>query len=128
MAWCRVGLVGSSALGDDAQAVVIEIPEAIRTSLDELHLAVESFGDPVVAGETPHAGDRLDPVIEGVGESLQGSRLILPQVADGCQQPAGVFPALFFALVPVVHEFTQPVHFLMEGLEDGMGGEELVQP
>ncbi len=39
-----------------------------------------------------------------------------------------MFPALLFALVLVVDEFTQPVHFLVEGLEDGMGGEELVQP
>jgi hypothetical protein len=30
--------------------------------------------------------------------------------------------------VLVVHEFAQSVHFFVEGLKDGMGGEELVQP
>ncbi len=58
----------SSALGDDAQAVIFEVAEAIRTPLNEFHLAVESLGDPVVAGEAPHAGDRFDPVIEGGAE------------------------------------------------------------
>ena len=115
-------------MGDDSQAIVFEFPEAIRTALDQLHLAVESFGDPVVAREAPHAGDRFDPVVEGVGERLQGSRLILPQVADGCQQPADVSLALFLALELVVHEFAQLVHFFVERLEDRVGGEELFQP
>jgi len=88
---------------------------------------VESLGDPVVAGEAPHAGDRFDPVTEGVGEGLQRSGSIFPQLADGCQQSTGVLLALFFALVLVVHEFTQSVYFFVEGFEDGMGGEELVQ-
>ena len=66
--------VDSSAFGDDTQPIVFEIPKAIRTALDQLHLAVESFGDPVVAREAPHAGDRFDPVIEGIGERLQESR------------------------------------------------------
>ena len=120
--------MGSAALGDDAQAVVFEIPEAIRASLNKLHLAVESLGGPVVAREAPHAGDRFDPVFEGVGERLQRRCLILPQLADACQQSSDVLLALFFALVLVVHEFVQSVHFFVEGLEDGMGGEELIQP
>jgi len=71
-------------MGDDAQAVVYDTAKTRRTSLQELHLAVECLGDPDVAGETSHAGDRFDPVIEGAYERLQRSDLILPQVADGC--------------------------------------------
>ena len=49
-------------MGDDAQAVIFEVAEAIRAPLNEFHLAVEFLGDPVVAG------DRFDPVIEGGAE------------------------------------------------------------
>jgi hypothetical protein len=37
------------------KSLIFKIPEAIGSSLDEFHLAVESFGDPVVSRETPHA-------------------------------------------------------------------------
>ena len=37
-----------SAEDADTQAVVFEIPEAIRSSLDQFHFSVEAFGDPVV--------------------------------------------------------------------------------
>ena len=118
----------SSALSDDAKAVVLEIPEAIRATLDQLHLAVEPFGNPVVACEPPHAGDGFYPVLQGVCERLQGRCLVLSQVPDACQQTADVFLALFFALEFVVHEFAQPVHFLVQGFKDRMGSEELFEP
>ena len=41
----------SSTLGDDTQAVVFEIPEAIRTALDQFHFPMESLGDAIVARE-----------------------------------------------------------------------------
>jgi hypothetical protein len=117
----------SSTLGDHTETVVFEIPEAIGSSLDEFHLAVEAFGDPVVSRETPHACDRFDPIIEGVGEGLQGCRPVLPQEPNGGQQPVNVLLALFPALEFVVHEFAQLVQFLVECLEDRLGGEELVE-
>ena len=40
--------LGSTALCDHAQAVVLEVPEAVGAALDELHLAVEALGDAVV--------------------------------------------------------------------------------
>ena len=63
-------------LGDDAQAVVYEIPEAIRASLNKLHLAVESLGDPVVAREALYADDRFDQVFEGVGNHVAVFRVM----------------------------------------------------
>jgi len=50
-----------AALGDDAQAVVGKVSEAIGTALDEFHLAMEAFGNAVVAGEAPHAHDLFSP-------------------------------------------------------------------
>ena len=61
---------GGAALGDDAEAVVIEVSEAVGAALDEFHFAVEAFGDAVVAGEAPHADDLLRPIMEGLGEGV----------------------------------------------------------
>ena len=114
-------------MGDHTQAVVFEVPEAIGAALDELHLAVESFGDPVVAHEPPHARDRFPPLFQRVGQRLQRRGLVLPQRLDRCQQPADVAFALPFGLVLVVHEFPEAVHFSVKGLEDRVGGEELFE-
>jgi len=62
-----------AALGDDAQAVVGKVSEAVGAALDEFHLSVEAFGDAVVAGKAPHADDFLDPVGEGCSEGASGS-------------------------------------------------------
>jgi hypothetical protein len=52
-----------SALGDDAQAVVFEVSKAASTALDEFHFSAVAFGDAVVFGESPHAGDFLLPTL-----------------------------------------------------------------
>ena len=102
--------MGSAALGDDAQAVVFEVPEAIRAALDQFHLPVEAFGDAVVAGGAPHAGDRLDPVGQGGRQRLQRPGLVGSQRFDPQEQLPGVLPAFRFGLVSVVHEGPQLVH------------------
>jgi hypothetical protein len=38
-------------VGDDAQAVVLEVSEAIGAALDEFHLSVEALGDAVFFDE-----------------------------------------------------------------------------
>ena len=120
--------MGSTALGDDPQPVVFEVPEAIGSALDEFHFPVEAFGDAVVAGGPPHARDRLDPVIERGRQRLQGGGLVLFERTDLSEQLGDQLPAFVFGLVFVIHEFAQLVHFIVQGLEDGMGGEELVEP
>jgi hypothetical protein len=62
------GSVWLSALSDDAQAVVVEVSEAVGTALDEFHFSVEAFGDAIVFGEAPHAGDFLLPVLERLSQ------------------------------------------------------------
>lgn len=62
-------------MSDDAQAVVVEVAEAGGSALDEFHLSVEAFGDGVIFGEAPHGGDGFAPLLERLGEGLQGSQL-----------------------------------------------------
>ncbi len=52
---------GSGALGDDAEAILLEISEAVSASLDELHLSVKALGDAVGFGKSPHGGDLGNP-------------------------------------------------------------------
>ena len=59
---------GLTALGDDAQAVVVEVSEAVSTALDEFHFAMEAFGDAVVACKSPHGGDGFEPGLESPGQ------------------------------------------------------------
>src|SRR5690606_32132879 len=49
------------ALSQDSQAVILKIPEPIRPAREHLHLRVESFGDPVGFGKSPHAHNGLKP-------------------------------------------------------------------
>ena len=57
-------------MSDDAQAVVLEVTEAVGSALDEFHLSVEAFGDAVVLRKAPHGGDGSGPLGEGLGEGL----------------------------------------------------------
>ena len=50
-----------SAEDADTQAVVFKIPEAVRSSLDELHFPVEAFGNPVIFREAEHPGNLFLP-------------------------------------------------------------------
>ena len=57
------GTIFSSLSAEDAdtQAVVFKIPEAVRSSLDELHFPVEAFGNPVIFREAEHPGNLFLP-------------------------------------------------------------------
>ena len=46
-------------MGDDPQAVVIEVSEAVSAALDEFHFSVEAFGNAIVFGKPPHAVNAL---------------------------------------------------------------------
>ena len=62
---------GLTALGDDAEAVVVKVSEAVCAALDEFHFPVEALGDGVGFTEAPHGGDGLCPRGEGSGEGLE---------------------------------------------------------
>lgn len=62
-----------AALGDDLQAIVFEVSEAINATLDQFHFPVKALGDPAVAGGPPHAGDQLDPVGQVAAKVCSGT-------------------------------------------------------
>lgn len=95
---------GLPALGDDAQAVVFEVPKAVCAALDEFHFPVEALGDAVVLGKAPHAGDGLLPVKQGSGERLEWFEIGVLELADVSAEDFGMGSALFFGLVFSVHE------------------------
>ena len=47
----------------------MKVSGAVGTTLNELHLSMEAFGDTVVFGEAPHAGDLFLPAFERSGET-----------------------------------------------------------
>ena len=53
-----------AALSDDSEAVAVEVFEAISSTLNELHFAMEAFGNSIVTSEAPHAGNGFEPVGE----------------------------------------------------------------
>ena len=48
-----------AALSDDSEAVVFKVSKAVGTALDEFHLPMEPFCDPIASSESPHADDLL---------------------------------------------------------------------
>lgn len=75
-----------AAESDDAQAVVVEVSEAVGTALDKFHLAVEALGDAVVFGKAPHGDEGLPPSVEGRSQAHEGIEGALPQVIDQAQE------------------------------------------
>ena len=58
-----------------------------------------AFGDGVVPGEAPHAGDRLGPLLEGMaqaGELLEAAAL---ELLEHCVEGLGVTAALLGCLM-----------------------------
>jgi len=48
-------------MGYDSEPVIIEAPKAISASLDQLHFAMEAFGNAVVFGKSPHSSQWFCP-------------------------------------------------------------------
>jgi hypothetical protein len=94
---------GSAALGDDAEAIILEISEAVSASLDELHLSVKALGDAVGFGKSPQGRDLGQPGAEGRGEGEHGREVALlknrekaqenPQDALHCQRARCLNPS-----------------------------------
>src|ERR1700722_1471446 len=117
----------STALGDDAQAVIFEGFEAVRPALYQLHFPVEALGDAVVAGEAPHAGDLLGPVAKGLGEGESGLEAALAEALDVGDELLDVATAGSLGLVLESKEPRQALLHLIDALERRMLGEEGLQ-
>lgn len=52
-------MLSLTALSDDAQAVVVEVSEAVGAAWDAFRLSVEALGDGVIPSTTPHGGQAM---------------------------------------------------------------------
>lgn len=83
-------------MGDDAQAVVFEVSQAVSSALDEFHFSVVAFGDAVVAAEAPHPHDFFFPVFQGLAEGFHGLESTVLEFLKQTQQLVdGFFAGLF---------------------------------
>jgi hypothetical protein len=103
-----------SALSDDAQAVVVEVSEAVSTALDEFHFAVEAFGDAIVFGEAPHAGDFLLPAFEGIGQGDDWSEAALGELLNDLDEARSEGSALVRFLVAHSHQRADALHLVID--------------
>ena len=53
----------------DPETIILEVSEAIGSSLNEFHLAMEAFRDAVAPREAPHADDGHKPLAERIGKA-----------------------------------------------------------
>lgn len=88
---------------------------------------MEAFGDSVVLGEAPHAGDGFLPIEQGFGKCLQWFQIRVLELADVPVKDFGVDSALSFGLVFSVHESAELVHSGMDGFECRVLIEELLK-
>jgi len=114
-------------LSDDAQAVVVEVSEAVGAALDELHLSMEAFGDAVVLREAPHARDLLRPVREGACEGGERSEAAVGEAACHPYESVGESAALPGGSVAHGEQLAEASHLRVDGFEGGMAFEEFVQ-
>ena len=118
---------GSSALGNDAEPIVVEGAEAVGSSLDEFHFAVEALGDAIGAGEAPHADDLLGPVREGLGEGRSGLEAAVAQRFNQAEQLLDMPAAGALGLELQAQQRPEAFLQLVDALQQRMPGEELVQ-
>ena len=61
----------SAAQNAYPQAVILEVAEAIRASLDQLHFSVKPFCDAVIPRKTEHSGHFFPPIMQRLAQSAQ---------------------------------------------------------
>ena len=109
---------------DDTQSVVFKITEAIRAPLDEFHLSMEAFGDPVVSGKPPHSGDLLFPVLEGSRQRLHGFKTGLFEFFNQSQELLTPLATEELGLMLLIEQTSDVVHLIVYNLERWMGFKE----
>ena len=115
-------------MSDDSEAIVFEVFKSVGSSLDKLHFAMEALGDAVVLGEAPHAGDGLHPVRKGLGQGRQRLEGTVFEFSDMPEEFLDEAKTLFLGFVLLVHELADLVKVLIERFENGVLGEEFLEP
>ena len=115
-------------MSDDAEAVVVKVPEAVGSTLDEFHLSVEAFGDAIILREAPHGGNGSRPLGEGLSEGLQGCELAILQSSDELEESAHVTAALSFGLGFEVEQSAELITQFEQGIQRRMLINQLLAP
>ena len=76
---------------------------------------MEAFGDTIVFGKAPHAGDLFLPAFERLAEGDQRTQAGVGDLADHPQQAWCQLPALAYHLVALSHQWADAVHLLVDG-------------
>jgi len=116
-----------AALGDNAEAVVLEVSEAVGAALDELHFSVEALGDAVVFGEAPHGGQGFAPRVEGSGQRDQRLEAAVAQFFDGAEEFCRQRSALGLGAVFGVKQPPNIMHFFVQRAQSRAAPEEGAQ-
>jgi hypothetical protein len=102
-------------VSDDAQAVVVEVSEAVSAALEEFHFSIETLGDAIVFGEAPHGDEGVFPEVEGAAETHEGLQSALEELLDESQQARDEPAAGAFALAFEAQQIPEFDHFLVDG-------------
>jgi hypothetical protein len=116
-----------TAVSDDAQAVVVEISESVGAALDEFHFAVEALGDGVVFGKTPHGDQGRLPVLKSFTQAHEGGKGALDEFIDQAQEAGDELATGSCGLVFEPKQVPEFDHFLIDGNQRGMVGQEFFQ-
>lgn len=108
-------------MGDDPQAVVIEVSEAVSAALDEFHFSVEAFGNAIVFGKPPHACNFLPPAIKSFGQSDQRSKMAIGELGDELNEAVSQRPAMNGLLMFFTHELADALELIVNSSQCGMG-------
>ena len=87
----------------------MEVSEAEGLALEDLHFGVETFGDGVVSGEAPHAGDFFSPGMKSVAELNESFEAAGTQQGDISEKTSGELAAFFLVVMFFQQQVCEPL-------------------
>ena len=77
--------------------------------MQDLHFGAEAFGDSVVAGEAPHAGDLLTPRIQRIAQCHEGREPATTERGNVLEEAPRQFPVFFLVVMFLQQQVTEPL-------------------
>lgn len=88
---------------------------------------MEAFGDAVVFGEAPHAGDFLLPVFEGIGQGDDWSEAAVSELFNHMDEARSEGSALVSFLVAHSHQGADALHLVIDRFQSWVAVEEFFE-
>ena len=89
--------------------------------MDEFHFSVEAFGNAIVFGKSPHAGNFLPPTIKSFGQSDQRSEMAIGELGDEVNEAPSKGPAMDSLLMFFTHEVADALELIVNSSQGRMG-------